>query len=60
MLHAPLAARELERLRAERAAEIARQLPLYVDTPPPELIRGREDDEDGETARPLPDWATNY
>lgn len=54
-LAAHLAARELERRRAEQSAEFARQLPLHVEDPswrlPPE--------EEAE-ASPLPDWATNY
>ena len=54
MLDAYLAARELERLKAERSAEFARQLPLYAEeiAYPPELDRTPESGE--------PDWATNY
>ncbi|NYZ17264.1 hypothetical protein HL658_32365 [Azospirillum sp. RWY-5-1] len=56
-LAAHLAARELERRRAEQSAEFARQLPLHVEDPswrmPPE-------DGEAEASSPLPDWATNY
>lgn len=55
MLTAHLAARLLERQRAERSAEIARQLPLYRDDP----AYPAEPEQDGE-ARRTPDWATHY
>lgn len=52
---AHLAARVVERLRAEREAEAARQLALHLDGPPPGW--------DGEPADPsdrAPEWAVNY
>jgi len=54
MLPTHVAARELERRRAEQQAEFARQLPLYVDDP---LTVSQEVDEN---TVPLPDWAVNY
>jgi hypothetical protein len=60
MLSVYLAARELERRRAEHAAEFARQLPLYVE----EITHWHHPDmtdPDGEAApRTEPDWASNY
>ena len=56
MLPAHLAARLLEQRRAEQSAEFARQLPLYADDMP----FPPDSELDGETPRPLPDWATNY
>lgn len=55
MMDAYLAARELERMKAERSAEFARQLPLYA-----EEIAERQDPESGEAPRTEPDWASNY
>ncbi|HYH19121.1 MAG TPA: hypothetical protein VD995_10945 [Azospirillum sp.] len=60
MLSVYLAARELERRRAQDAAEFARQLPLHVE----EITHWRNPvmtDPDGEEApRTEPDWASNY
>lgn len=55
MMDAYLAARELERRKAERSAEIARQLPLHA-----EEIAHLHDPENGEAPRTEPDWTTNY
>jgi len=55
MMDAYLAARELERMKAERSAEFARQLPLYAE----EIAYLREPDS-GEAPRAEPDWTTNY
>ncbi|MGQ9366877.1 hypothetical protein [Azospirillum sp. ST 5-10] len=55
MVPAHVAARELERRRAERAAEIARQLPLYIDYP-----YDRAPAEEADEPRPVPDWTANY
>ena len=54
MMDAYIAARELERRKAERSAELARQLPLHVED-----IAYREAPEDS-PARTEPDWATDY
>lgn len=53
MLPTHVAARELERRRAELRSELARQLPLFIEECPPVL-----DDEDAPVAQP--DWAVNY
>ena len=55
MMDATLAARALERLKAERSAEFARQLPLYAED-----IACWQDPETAEAPRTEPDWATNY
>lgn len=55
MLDAYLAARELERMKAEQSAEFARQLPLHA-----EEIADRPDPENGEAPRAAPDWTANY
>jgi NAD(P)H-dependent FMN reductase len=54
MLPTHVAARELERRRAEQLAEFARQLPLYVDDLPPMV------DETEETPASQSDWTVNY
>lgn len=54
MLPTHVAARELERRRAELRSEFARQLPLYIEECPPVP----EDGED--TSASQPDWAVNY
>ncbi|WP_169732875.1 hypothetical protein [Azospirillum halopraeferens] len=56
MLPVHIAARELDRRRAERSAEIARQLPLYAEDP-----AYLEPPADGADApRREPDWASDY
>lgn len=50
-----LAARALERQRTRHEEEFARQLPLYDAIPPAAVEEG-----DGDTARPLPAWMTDY
>ncbi|HEY0838183.1 MAG TPA: hypothetical protein VGE72_30025 [Azospirillum sp.] len=60
MLSPHLAARELERRRAQDAAEFARQLPLHVE----EITHWRDPDmtdrDGGPAPRTEPDWASNY
>ena len=55
MMDAYVAARELERRKAERSAEFARQLPLHA-----EEIAYRQDPETGDAPRVEPDWTTDY
>ncbi len=56
MLPPHLADRLLKQRRAEESAEFARQLPLYVEDP----AYLHDPEQDGETPRREPDWATNY
>lgn len=57
MLPAPIAARELERLRAERLAESARQLPLHAEDPSLLIPTG---DDDRHPTRLQPEWSISF
>jgi len=65
MLSVYIAARELERRRAQDAAEFARQLPLHAEEithwrSPDMMDPDMMDPDRGEAPRTEPDWASNY